>query len=189
MKRMTFAVALAEVLASCAVAQVSSRPEVMSEKPEGAVAEALRRYVTLRLDNADWKEYSQFVTWPDEPAWDCNWVVAAYSVRDPRKAVEKVLVPVVYDRLGLFCYDFEFAPKPSVVTVEYELSRVANVWKVAGPIPDYPDIGADALLRWLGTKAESAEESLDRRTRFAATARKVREAQNSGHGSQGRTRR
>lgn len=32
----------------------------------------LNRYVQLRLEAADWKEYSKLITWPDEPSWDCK---------------------------------------------------------------------------------------------------------------------
>jgi hypothetical protein len=62
-----------------------------SMKSQDEALQTLRRYLELRLHNADWKDYSKFVTWPDEPGWDCNWVVSAYDLGTPKKTQAKLL--------------------------------------------------------------------------------------------------
>ena len=141
-----------------------------------AAVETLRRYLELRLQNADWNDSSKFITGPDEPSWDCTWVVSKYDFGVPKKRKQNVIVPVVFKRLGLFCYDFEFNPDPKVVTINYELVERQGDWKVNAPIPDYPDISANVLLKSLRASGEDPRESADRRTKFSATARKIAEA-------------
>ena len=43
---------------------------------------------------------------------------------------KRALYTVNYQRLGLFCYDFDFKANSSMVTVNYELIKDANGWKV-----------------------------------------------------------
>jgi hypothetical protein len=127
----------------------------------------------LRLHDADWKEYSKFITWPDEPGWDCKWVISKYAPGSTKKEGEKVIVSVRYTRLGLFCYDFEFKLNPEALTVHYELVKRSSGWKVNAPIPDYPDISGDVLLGSLRTLAERANETPERRAKAEAAARKL----------------
>ena len=148
----------------------------MRGKNQAPAVETLRRYVELRLHNADWKDYSTFVTWPDEPGWDCNWVVSKYNVRASKKEDDGIIVPVVYNRLGLFCYDFEFESDPRVVTIDYQLVKRPSGWKVNAPIPDYPDISAAVLIKSLSASAENSRESPERRAQYSATARQVADA-------------
>ena len=142
-------------------------------RSEAPALNTLRRYVQLRLSNADWKEYSKYITWPDEPSWDCNWVVRHYTVGTARNEKEGVIIPVNYQRLGLFCYDFDFKANSSMVTVNYELIKDANGWKVNAPIPDYPDISSDTLLALLQISAKDLRESRERREQFSATAHRI----------------
>jgi hypothetical protein len=134
----------------------------------------LDHYVQLRLGNADWKDYSAFITWPDEPSWDCKWVTEKYDIKPAKRAVKgRIIIPVVFKRVGLFCYDLEFSPGPKDVTVNYELVKRPNGWKIDAPIPDYPDISADVLKKSLAARAENPGESPERRAQFAATLRKL----------------
>ena len=144
---------------------------------QAQAAQTLERYIQLRLQDADWKEYSKFITWPDEPSWDCKWVVGKYDVGAPDSKGGTIVVPVVYNRLGLFCYDFDFKPDPRVVTINYELVKRPSGWKVNAPIPDYPDISGDVLVKSLTALAGNANETPERRAQAEATARKVAEAQ------------
>ena len=153
-----------------------SQQKASSVLDQDAAVETLRRYLQLRLCNADWKDYSKFITWPDEPGWDCTWVVSNYEIGVPKKGKRNVIVPVVYKRLGLFCYDFDFNPDPKVVTINYELIERQRDWKVNAPIPDYPDISADVLLKSLRASGENLHQSADRRVKFSATASKLAEA-------------
>lgn len=153
-----------------------SQQKASSVISQDTEVETLRRYLQLRLRNADWKDYSKLITWPDEPSWDCTWVVSKYDLGVPKKGKQNVVVPVVYKRLGLFCYDFEFNPDPKMVTINYELVKRQSGWKVNAPIPDYPDISADVLLKSLKASAENLQESAERRAQFSATARKLEEA-------------
>ena len=160
----------------CQLASATLHAAAMTTNRDQAL-QTLRRYLQLRTENADWKEYSKLITWPDEPSWDCHWVISKYDIRQPRKIREKVVaVPVVFDRLGLFCHDFEFRPESKVMTVNYELVNRRSGWKVNAPIPDYPDIGADALIRMLRNSAESERETPERRAQAEITARKITEA-------------
>jgi len=62
------------------------------------------------------------------------------------------------------------------VTVNYELVKRTDGWKINSPLPDYPDISAQVLLDLLTSKASSASEPSARQTQFRATARKIAEA-------------
>jgi len=148
----------------------------LEAKSRDAAVETLGRYLQLRLSNAHWNEYSKFITWPDEPAWDCKWVISKYDIRPSKKEGKKVTVPVVYMRLGLFCNKPQFEPSPKVVTVNYELVKRPSGWKVDGPTPDYPEISADVLMRSLMALAEKRGEAPERRAKAEATARKIGEA-------------
>lgn len=117
-------------------------------KKEVPALNTLRRYIQLRLSNADWAEYSKYIIWPDEPSWDCNWVVRHYTVGTPTNEKNGITIPVSYQRIGLFCYDFDFKDNSADVTVNYELIKDGREWKVNAPIPDYPDIYADKLMNW-----------------------------------------
>jgi len=82
---------LALLLAVVAAHQLLNHSESIfaAARPQASAAETLRKYVELRLHNADWKDYSRLVAWPDEPGWDCNWVVDKYSVGTERKTLRK----------------------------------------------------------------------------------------------------
>jgi hypothetical protein len=156
------------------LARGQAEPKVTGNK--GRAVQTLQHYIQLRLQDADWKEYSKFITWPDEPSWDCKWVARKDKVGAPIRKGQEVVIPVAYSRLGLFCYDFNFKPEPKLVTINYELVKRAGVWKVDGPIPDYPEIDADVLIRSLNATAEDASETPEHRAEAAATTRKIREA-------------
>lgn len=162
----------------CHVQADSPQMELMTVKNQDTGVEMLRNYLQMRLRNADWKEYSKFITWPDEPSWDCNWVVNKYEMGIAKKGDKNVVIPVSFNRLGLFCYDFDFNPDPKEVTINYELIKLPSGWKVNAPIPDYPDINADELIKMLRASSENLQETLERRVRYGATARKVEEALN-----------
>jgi hypothetical protein len=163
-------------LATVSMCQMRAQLKSLDVRRQDAAEETLQNYVRLRLSNADWKEYSKFVTWPDEPGWDCNWVVDKYSVGLPKKRTKNIIVPVSYKRLGLFCYDFEFTMKSKDVTVDYELVSAPGGWKINSPIPDYPDISAKILLQLLKEKAENRQESSEHRAQFRAAERKLEKA-------------
>jgi hypothetical protein len=164
--------------------QAQAKQKTPNIRNQDEMLETLRRYVQLRLSNADWKEYSKFITWSDEPSWDCNWVVGRYDIGTPKKDEAKVIVPVVDKRLGLFCYDFEFKTDPKVVTINYELVRRPSGWKVNAPIPDYPDISAEVLIKSLKASAADLREPPERRTQFRTTSQNVAAALNRAGDSQ-----
>jgi hypothetical protein len=83
----------------------------------------LREYVEARLRWADWKDYSRFITWPDEPGWDCWWVAKDCRIGKATRGVAKSVIPVAYSRVGLFCADFELQAKPKAETIYYVLVR------------------------------------------------------------------
>lgn len=148
--------------------------KVSSDRAEAT--QTLQRYVDLRLQDADWKEYSNFITWADEPSWDCKWVVREHRLDAPVREGQKIVIPVVYSRLGLFCYDFDFKPGPKLATINYELVRRLNGWKVDAPIPDYPDLDGHVLIRSLKAEARDAAETPERRAAAAATAQTIMDA-------------
>lgn len=45
----------------------------------------LQHYVELRLQDADWEEYSKSITWSDEPSWDCKYVDSKVIIGEPKK--------------------------------------------------------------------------------------------------------
>jgi hypothetical protein len=147
-----------------------------SSKRQAAAVEVLRRYVELRLRDADWKDYSEFITWPDEPSWDCHWVVSKYHIGTSKKVGHHVEVPVVYKRLGLFCVTPEFRSDPKIVTIDYQLTRSLGGWKVSGPPFDYPDVEASVLIMSLRASAQSGRKTPEDRAQAEATARKIADA-------------
>ncbi|MGO8990391.1 MAG: hypothetical protein ACLQGU_03905 [bacterium] len=169
------------ILACDVSAQPQQKP--WDEKTQDVAVDTLRRYLELRLNDADWKEYSKFITWPDEPAWDCKWVISKYDLKPAEEEKDKITVPVMYKRLGLFCYDFEFKPNPEIATINYELVKRPSGWKVNAPIPDYPEISADVLIRSLKALAEKANETPERRVKAKATVRKLGDALNHARSS------
>lgn len=136
-----------------------------AEVPE----KTLNHYLQLRLQDADWKAYSALITWPEEPSWDCKWVAERYDIGESKRTGKgKITIPVVMKRLGLYCYDFSLSPDPKEVTLNFQLIKTPDGWKVDEPTPDYPDIGADTLKKSLSASAENPKESADRRAKFAA---------------------
>jgi hypothetical protein len=144
----------------------SGGQDKITQQEQAAARKALDSYVKSRLRHDDWPRYSSLVTWTDEPSWDCHWVTRNYRVGRPSIAADRVTIPVIYVRLGVFCGDFDFTPERSTVTVDYELVRQTEVWKVDGPIPDYRDLSVDVLIGMLKRRANSSAESPDRRSRF-----------------------
>ena len=137
-------------------------------------ARTLHHYIQLRLHDADWQEYSKLVAWPDEPGWDCKWVVSNDKIGAPRAKGQALVIPVAYNRLGLFCYDFDFKSEPKVVTISYELVKHTSGWKVVAPIPDYPDINGDVLIKSLNARAGNLKETAERKAEAEETARKIK---------------
>lgn len=162
-------------LAIFALCRTHAEPKANTTDQDQALR-TLRHYIALRLRDADWKEYSKFITWPDEPSWDCKWVASRHKVGTPSGNGQEVSIPVVYSRLGVFCYDFDFKPESRVVTLDYKLVKRPSGWKVNAPIPDYPDVGEDVLVKSLDATAGSASEPPERRGKAEATARKIKEA-------------
>lgn len=141
-----------------------------------SAVEILDRYIGLRLHDADWKDYSKYIVWPDEPSWDCKWVVIKCDLGTPRKEMDQIIVPVDYVRLGLFCYDFAFTQDVKVVTVNYELVNSPNGWKVKSPIPDYPEISAEELIKSIIAKSKNVNESKERRSQAETAVYKIKDA-------------
>ncbi len=131
--------------------------------------DTLRHYINLRLQWADWSEYSRFITWPDEPGWDCWWVARGYSVNRAVGSRDRVVIPVSYSRLGLFCVNFDFESNPKAETVRYELVRRGGVWKINGPVPDYPYLQWQVLRDW-SAKQITDEQQLPERKKDAQNA-------------------
>jgi hypothetical protein len=111
-------------------------PEIFSQtnqtvKNQLSARETLHKYIELRLMDSHWKEYSQYITWPDEPAWDCKWVVSKYDTGPSKKQKGKIIIQVVYMRLGLYCVgDEDFNPESKKVIINYELVKNASGWKI-----------------------------------------------------------
>lgn len=134
----------------------------------------LSHYLQLRLQDAKWEVYSQLITWPDEPSWDCKWVAEKYEIGKPKRTEKgRAIIPVIVKRLGLYCIDFSFSPDQKEVTINYELIKSPSGWKIDEPIPDYPDIGADTLKESLAASAESSKEPPERKAKFAETLQKL----------------
>ncbi len=118
---------------------------------------ALERYLQMRLHNADWREYSKIITWPDEPSWDCWWVDEDYRIGTAKKIKNRIIIPVTQTRIGLYCDTGYFEADQRAVTINYELAFQNNQWKIDGPIPDYPDIGVITLVEKLKSSKNTAD--------------------------------
>lgn len=170
------------VLLSLTILTCQGRGQAKSNaiNSQDKAARALARYIQLRLQDANWKEYSKFITWPDEPSWDCKWVASKDTFGAPVKRGQEIIIPVVYSRLGLYCYGFHFKSEPKLVTVQYELVKRQGGWKVSSPIPDYPEINSDVLVRSLSATANNASETPEHRAEAAKSVSEIREALKPG---------
>jgi hypothetical protein len=149
-----------------------SAGDTFAQSMDSAVT-TLRDYVDTRLRWSDWKQYSRFITWSDEPGWDCWWVAVDRSIGHGVRQDSDVLVPVTYSRLGLYCADFSFRKGKKNQVVRYRLVRRQNDWKVSGPMPDYPDISWTALKTWLEKTATNNQESVERRQQATNAIRQI----------------
>lgn len=166
------------VLLLMSMAPFQSRGQVPAGK--GKALEVLRHYIDMRLRNDDWKKYSRFITWTDEPSWDCYWVAKSYEIGIPTYGTKAATVPVTYRRLGLSCNNLQFDAKSSTVTIKYELVDRSDGWKVNVPIPDYPDVQASVLVRELQGIARNVKQTPERRTQASAEARLIAAALDGG---------
>jgi len=153
-------------------------PEIFSKtnktiKNQLSARETLQKYIELRLMDSHWKEYSQYITWPDEPSWDCKWVVSNYDIGPSKKQKGKIIIPVVYMRLGLYCVgDEDFNHESKKVTINYELVKNTNGWKINSEISDYPEISADILVIKLRTSAK--KETPERQIKIETIVGKIK---------------
>jgi hypothetical protein len=143
------------------VSTAQSQPQ---SRISNSAENVLREYVEARLRWADWKEYSRFITWPDEAGWDCWWVATDYRIGKTVRNGANTIIPVTYRRLGLFCNDFQLQRNPKVEKVNYELVRNGWSWKINGPIPDYPYISVRALDGYLRKEILDPSETTERKT-------------------------
>jgi hypothetical protein len=144
MKRLIFTIGLLTLALSNP--NISWGEPVKISTPSSITApETLNLYIKLRLSNADWKEYSKYITWPDEPGWDCKWAVESFKTGKPIYKGKDVLIPVRYKRLGLYCEGQHFEPSRTEVTITYKLISTATGWKIDSPDIDYPEIDANAI--------------------------------------------
>jgi hypothetical protein len=139
----------------------------------------LRHYLDLRLQDADWKGYSQFITWPDEPSWDCKWVTRSYRTQTSSGNDDSITISVAHHRLGIIC-GLEFTARPKTVTINYQLVKKVNGWKVAAPDIDYPDIGVDTVLRNLKASARNPASTPDERKQARAAEKMLVQGIQSG---------
>jgi hypothetical protein len=109
--------------------------------------------------------------WPDEPGWDCMWLTDGYKMGLPNFDGTKVTIPVEFNRLGLVCDVGYFEGNDSLVTLQYELIRSSGSWKIAGPIPDYPEIDAEVCIKELKEFSSRPNESAHRRAQADSLAR------------------
>jgi hypothetical protein len=79
---------------------VACAPFAFAQPNTDTAESTLREYVNARLRWAEWKDYSQFITWPDEPGWDCWWVTNAHHFGNAILHGSDLVVPVTYARLG-----------------------------------------------------------------------------------------
>ncbi len=148
-----------------------------SNKGQLSASETLRKYIELRLSDADWEEYSQYITWPDEPAWDCKWVVSKYNIGPSKQRKGKITIPVAYIRLGLYCVgDEDFNPVSKKITINYKLVENKGRWKINSEIYDYPEISVETVMKQLETSAK--EETQERRIQIESIISKIKKIKN-----------
>jgi hypothetical protein len=117
--------------------------------------------------DADWKVYSPFITWPDEPWWDCKWVTRSHRTGISSGNDDSLTISVAQNRLGMIC-GLEFTAQPKTVTINYQLVKKVNGWKVGAPDIDDPDIGVDTVLRYLKASARNPASTPDERKQARA---------------------
>jgi hypothetical protein len=163
-------------LLSLSLSLLSTLPAQAQSTLPAEPSAVLKRYINLRLAMADWTLFSPLITWPEEPSWDCYWVTSQFKLDDPRPGTDDVIVPATYYRLGRFCSDADLELFDESDRVDYHLVLSGGKWKVAGPLPDYPDIEIQTLLRRLANSAASSRESPERRRQLDELIRQLRVA-------------
>jgi len=103
-------------------------------------------------------------------------VAKKYDIGRAAKLSSKVRIPVTYARLGLFCMDTQFELKPKVDTVSYELVRRGGVWRVDGPVPDYPYVGWQTVRDSLRNLIADESETTGRKEQARNTLQALSEA-------------
>jgi len=151
---------------------------VYSASQKDTAVVTLDKYLQMRLDNANWEEYSKLITWPDEPSWDCKWVDDGYKIGAEKKKQDVVIIKVTHNRIGLYCYDYTFKVGRKAVTIDYELAFQNNQWKVKGPMIDYPDISANTLLKELRASLADTKTDARRNEQLSAVLNKIKSAMN-----------
>jgi hypothetical protein len=133
------------------------------ETRAGSALGTLRHYIEIRLRWASWDEYSQYITWPEEPGWDCFWVSKEYKVGQQSNRGGRVIVPVTYSRLGQYCSGFDFVSQPKQVTIRYELVQIRGAWKINAPAQDTPYLDWRTLQKSLMQTANNERETAEAR--------------------------
>ncbi len=134
-----------------------------AQNPADTATTTLRKYVQLRMNWADWNDYSPFISWPDEPGWDCWWVARGYEMGTATRRGKKTLIPVTFHRIGRFCADFSLEHAPKTQKINFELVPQQGAWKVSGPQVDYPTISTSALRKYLSSEASRNTNPPERR--------------------------
>jgi hypothetical protein len=170
----TLATTRAVFAALLSVAMFAAPRPARSEQPAAEPGAVLKRYINLRLAMADRRVYSQLITWPDEAPSECYWITSHFKLDDPRPGTDGVIVAATYDRLGRYCPDFDLQLFDESARIDYHLVMSGGKWKIAGPVPDYPDIEIQTLLRRLANAAQSPGETAEQRRQLDEVIRQLR---------------
>jgi hypothetical protein len=157
-----------------------SPPKLETRAASDALA-TVNRYVRLRLAQAKWKAFVELIAWPDEPGWDCNWVSSGYKVGSVERDSTVLFVPVTYQRLGLYCHDFDFKPENRVETIRYELVNSSGGWKIKAPEPEYPDVAVDLLIQQLQAATRDQHQTPEGRKQAEVVVRQLSALKSQSH--------
>jgi hypothetical protein len=137
--------------------------EQPKELAQREAVDTVERYVRLRLEGARWAAFAALITWEDEPGWDCNWLVNGYSVGAAEQKGDVVIVPVTYERLGLYCHGSQFKPEHRRVTLRCEVAKSSSGWKIRAPEPNPPELSVSVQIEALRAAARSPHQPAEHR--------------------------
>lgn len=80
----------------------------------------------------------------DEPGWDCFKIISDYEIMDSIVTEDSAKVIVKYKVLSTAC-DFELDKRSYLDSVEFELTKTKDAWKIKKYIP-YPRVSIDNTL-------------------------------------------
>ncbi len=151
--------------------------ETSSNETRSGPAEVVKKYCQLdfggvRLSGATWRQVAPLIAWEDEPGWDTAVVVSGFHISSSRQIGDRATVAVIYQVQGIVAGEGPFVAKRKPETVEFQLSRVQNGWKIAKPVIP-PHVSVPSISKSVRELIEAERGDSDRRRNLEAVVNQL----------------